>query len=267
MTERNPTRLFKGVIIMSTYYGISSTSASTLFSSLSSTSSSSSVSSGSTILSQYASIKNGSYKKLLTAYYEKYGTDSSSSDSSTTTKQLAIAKNDASDLAESAEALYSSGTDSVFNKKAVTTTDETTGSTTTSYEYDIDSIYDAVKQFVDDYNSVLDSSEDVDNTSILTAAANMTTATSANATMLGQIGITIGSDNTLSIDEETFKSADINDIKSLFSGTGTYAYLIATKASTIQYAANSAISSASSTYSSTGDYSSLDTGSLYDSLF
>ena len=66
---------------MTTFYGISSDSVGTLFSSLSTSSKSSnttSIFSSSNLLSDYYSIKNGSYKKLLNAYYAKYGTESTS---------------------------------------------------------------------------------------------------------------------------------------------------------------------------------------------
>lgn len=250
---------------MASFFGIDESYSAAFFRNYSSSKGSSSGSSQN-VLSQYASITNGSYYKLLKAYYEKNGTNSSAADNQEATSQLAVIKDDAKALSQSSEALYQTGKDSVFNKKAVTVTDPATGSETSGYEYDMDSIYKAVKSFADDYNSVLDSSGDAENTAILHSAKNMTQVTKANEKLLSGIGITIGSDNKLTIDEEIFKTSDVSTIKTLFSGAGSYAYTTAAKALNIQYAASSAISSGQS-YNSSGNYSNLTTGTLYDSLF
>jgi hypothetical protein len=72
--------------------------------------------------------------------------------------------------------------------------------------------------------------------------------------------VTIGTDGKLSVDEETFKKADMTVAKSLFNSTGSYAYQIGTKASMI----NSAVvtQSSGSAYTSTG---ALSTSSLINS--
>ena len=50
---------------------------------------------------------------------------------------------------------------------------------------------------------------------------------------LEKVGITIGSDNRLSLNEETFKNADFNKVKSLFNGGSSYAGIVSTSASRI----------------------------------
>ena len=66
---------------MTTFYGLNASGASTLFSSLGSSNSNTT-----SLLSNYASIKSGSYYKLLKAYYSQTSSDESTS--STITNKL-----------------------------------------------------------------------------------------------------------------------------------------------------------------------------------
>lgn len=195
------------------------------------------------ILGDYLSIKNGSYKKLLRAYYEKQeaeGNDTSSilgSDTSgilgndTTTKaEYVTAKQDADSLMKAANKLLAKGNDSLFNKKETTVTDETTLEETTTLEYDMDSIKGALKNYIKAYNSVLDSASNTDNVNILRKATFMTGATTANSKLLDKIGISVSGDNKLSLDETKFKDADISDIKTLFQGNNSYVSKVYIKA-------------------------------------
>jgi cell pole-organizing protein PopZ len=249
-----------------------------LFSSLS-TSSSSSSSGLSSFLSDYASIKNGSYGKLMKAYYSSSASDevksavsstSSSSTSSTATGSLSKAETKAytevqstsDDLKDSADTLLATGTKSIFNKKDITTKDEN-GVESTEKGYDTDAIYSAVSSFVKDYNAVVNAAASVDNTSISNRVTSMENTTSINSKSLGELGITINNDNTLSIDKETFKAADMDKAKSLFSGAGSYAYNVSASASMINYNADYALSKAA-TYTTNGSYTSaFSTGNLF----
>ena len=109
-------------------------------------------------LSDYAAIKNGSYGKLMKAYYAKPDIDKkvtsvndkkdtkSTSTAADTSETLAKVQKSADNLKESADALIKKGKDSLFAEEDITTTDE---------------IYGAVSEFVKDYNSLLDSADDV----------------------------------------------------------------------------------------------------------
>jgi hypothetical protein len=247
---------------------------STLFSSLSSSSSSSSTSGLSSLLSDYSAIRSGSYKKLMKAYYSgsdnsavksaynsavKNSSTSTAADSTSTIKQL---QNTTDELTSSAKDLYTTGSKSLFNKKTVT--DE---NGKTSQEYDTDAIYKGVKSFVDDYNSVLEAADKSSDSKVQNSVIGMINYTKMETNMLGKLGITIGSDYQLSIDEDTFKKADMSVAKSLFNGTGSYAYTIAGKsAMTNSYADLEA--SQSNTYTSYGSYSNTySSGSIYNSYF
>jgi hypothetical protein len=83
---------------------------------------------------------------------------------------------------------------------------------------------------------------------------------------LSKIGISIGSDNKLSIDEEAFGNADMQDAKNLFTGSTSFATNTQNELLKVYNATTSALNSAGSLYSSSG-VTSLGTGSLIDSLF
>lgn len=232
-----------------------------LFSSLGSSSGSSSLG-NLNFLSDYASIKNGSYGKLMKAYFnmnasdevsslaEKSTTKKSSATSEDTTKTLAKMQSATDSLKESADALLATGKDSVFSEDAVT-----------------NKAYEAVSEFVNDYNSVLNASDDVNSSSILSKTANMVSATSANKDLLAKVGITIGEDNSLSLDKDTFMKADASTVKDLFNTTGGYAYRISAQSSLINFAADNEAAKAN-TYNFNGTYSNnYSAGDIFNSLF
>ncbi len=246
-----------------------------LFQSLSTSSSSSSLG-NLNFLSDYAAIKNGSYAKLMKAYYATDDSSSTSKASSTTSaststasdtsETLAKIQKSADGLKESADALIKKGEDSLFVEKDITTTDEN-GIKTTTKGYDTDAIYSAVSDFVKDYNSLLDSADDSNSTNILNKTLSLVNLTAANEKLLGKVGITINEDNSLSIDEETFKSADMSTVKTLFNGNGSYAYRASAQASLIDFAADNE-SSKANTYTVNGTYSNnYSMGSIMDTLF
>ena len=185
----------------------------------------------------YASIKNGSYRKLVSSYYQKELEESgvsSSSASKDSEQTLTSIQKAADNLKTSAQTLLDKGSKSLF----MTKTDEKGNSYT---DYDTDAVYKAVKSFVDNYNETVDAATESDTMSILRTAKNMVSFTSANEKALSEVGITVGSDNKLSIDEDKFKSASKARVQSLFQSSGGYAYQISAKATSLKsYAATEA---------------------------
>lgn len=248
-----------------------SSSVSTLFSSLGS-----SKSTGSGLfeinLSEYASIRSGSYGKLMRSYFSMDSAKSTSkSDDSTkntiedlatttstskdSTKTLAAIESDAKELTDSAKALYTRSNNKVFTK-------DSGGS------YDTDKIYKAVKRFADDYNSMLDTAGKSSTNRISRSVSSMKNETSYNEKALKEIGITVDEKTgKLSVDETTFKSADTEKIKNLFNGTGSYAYSVATKAAmTESYAKSEAAKS--NTYTKNGTYNyNYNSGNIFTDMF
>ena len=231
-------------------------------------------------LSDYASIKNGSYGKLMKAYYAKNGNDStvksaaktdkttkkSISTAADSAKTLSGIEKSADELKESADALITKGSKSVFHKKDVTTKDEL-GFEHTTKEYDTNAIYKAVSDFTKDYNSLIEKAGSSNTKSIINRMNSLIGMTDANERLLSEVGITVNGDNTLSLDEETFKKADMTTVKSLFNGNSSYAYRVSAKASLIDFAASTE-SAKANTYTGAGTYSNAySAGNIVDSIF
>lgn len=259
------------------------TNYSSLFSSLSGGSSSSGGSNFLGInLAEYASIKSGAYGKALKAYYAKNSTSkvsgSNSNDSKTketkssklykdTAKQaLSEIKNDASDLYSAANKLTTTGSKSLFNKKDITTTNED-GTKTTKNDYDRNAIYSAVKNFAKEYNSLIDSaSSNAAGKNTSRTLSSMMSLTDVFKNQLEKVGITVESSGKLTVDEETFKKADMLKVKGLFNGANSYASNVGGYASTIGSNASSDLNYGK-TYTASGSYSPFESGLSYNGYF
>ncbi|MCM1326722.1 MAG: hypothetical protein NC249_08860 [Lachnoclostridium sp.] len=204
------------------------------------------------LLSDYASIKNGSYGKLLKAYYAQQDAQSAST-SGDSRQKLTLMRSSADSLKKSADALNSS---SLWEKKKIKKKDEETGEETEVEDYDWDSITKAVKSFIEDYNTVVKQAGDSDTKNVLRNAAWMTGITDSVENLLSKVGITIGKGNQLELDEDALKEANIATLKSLFTGSGSFADKISQKAGSLSIvAANAAAKVKGTTYTSSGSYS------------
>lgn len=224
----------------------------------------------STFLSDYASIKNGSYYKLMKAYYGENSSDTVKKLAGSTTTvaneeaktNLAKVQSTTDALKESADVLLEKGSKSVFTQKDITTKDEN-GEEKTTKGYDTDAIYSAVSDFVNKYNSVITAVNDTKDDTTISKAQSMVNNTTANAKLLSRVGITQNEDGTLALDKDTFQKSDMNTVKSLFHGNGSFGYRTSAQASMIQAAADHA-SSRNTTYLQNGGYSNLyDSGNLF----
>ena len=222
---------------------------SSFFSIFNNNSSSNNIFSGFSI-TDYNSIRSGSYRKLMNSYYGQTNSKSNQAVSkivnNADSMKLTSTKNAADKLSDAAKSLYTNGADSAFkdekNENAVT---------------------DAVKAFVKEYNNTIDAVDATDSSKVLMAGVNLAKQTNAYSTSLAKVGITVNYDNTLSVDEDLLKKAASSDLKSLFSGVSSFAYQTAVKADQIGLAAKQQ-SSGTSLYGSNGNlnyqnmYSSID---------
>ena len=181
----------------------------------------------------YAAIKNGSYGKLVKSYYagtnksveeEKISSLNAKTNASKTqalkedankTEATRI-KKDADELRTSVEALDK---DDLWNK--------------TDGKLDMNKVTSAVKSFADNYNKVIDQASKVSSKEVSQDVTFMTQMTINFGKVLGRVGINIGEDGKLSVDEDKLKKADEATLKSLFDGNGTYGSQIADKANNI----------------------------------
>lgn len=220
-------------------------------------------------LADYASIKNGSYGKLMKAYYAKDSGDSKTAASTiakkdTAKKALAKVETTTDALKESADALLATGKNDLFAQKDITTKDEN-GIETTTKGYDTSAIYNAVNSFVTNYNSVMAAVDDVSDTTVNNRTESLGNTTIANSKQLAKIGITMKNDGTLSLDKDAFMKADMSTVKSLFQGNGSYGYRVSAQSSMINFAADHA-STRSSLYTGTAGYTGLyNAGNLFSS--
>ena len=130
--------------------------------------------------------------------------------------------------------------------------DEKTGEEVTKEDYDWNAITKALKAFVEDYNTTVESAGESDTKDVLRNAVWMTKTTSAYEKTLAKVGITISGSNKLELDEDELKNADIASLKNLFTGHNSFADKVMSKGNTIARAA----AGAGGTYTSNGSYSS-----------
>lgn len=231
-------------------------------------------------LAEYASIKSGAYGKALKAYYAKNTsksggasndgktkeTNSSKLQKDTAKQTLSEIKNDAGDLYSAANKLTTTGSKSLFNKKDITTTNED-GTKTTKNDYDRNAIYSAVKNFANEYNSLIDSAgSDAAGKNTARTLSSMMNLTDVFKNQLEKVGITVESSGKLTVDEEEFKKADMLKVKGLFNGANSYASNIGGYASTIGSYASSDLNYGK-TYTSTGAYNPFESGLSYNGYF
>ena len=225
-----------------------SLSINTLLNGFGNTSSNSSYTSGLySSLSEYSTIRTGAYKKLLNSYFSK--TQSTKASQTGTNYQVkgnsTVEKKQLTEVKDAADSLYSSAaklTDTSSTKSLFKNAQSVTGE-----------ISSAVKNFVNDYNSLVEEAADTSNSKVTGKVSFMTSQTNAYKSSLENIGITINDDKTLTVDEKKLNSADVNDVKKLFNGSSSMAYQTFVRASSISGAAENA-STTSGLYGSDGAY-------------
>lgn len=205
----------------------------------------------SSLLGDYAAIKNGSYGKMLKKYYSKL--EKQEAEESGKTDQKTAGKVKDASSASAAKALYQSAStleNLNFDDRS---------------EKNIDKITDAVSAFVKDYNSLMKSADKSKNTTVQKQAESLYNAYYTNYKLFSKVGITLNSDRTLSFDQDTMKTA-LNDtehgkgatVKTLFGGIGSFADKAMNKASQIYRTAGDgeAVTSSKAKYAGTSSYAS-----------
>lgn len=219
--------------------------------------------SGSSVLGDYAAIQNGSYRRLLNAYYSKKSSDSV--ESSDQTEETKSEKTNLLQTKSQADLLKKAADELKNGKLFEGTKDEETGKIT----YNTEEITKKLTSFVDAYNNMLDAADDVNTKSVLRKTLWMIGSTKSNSALLDKVGISIGKDNKLTVDKDKVSKADMNAMKTLFSGSGSYSAKVSGKAKEISNLSNSTLKTLSGggSYTNRGDYNTLTTDALYNSLF
>ena len=211
-------------------------------------------------LSDYASIKNGSYGRLMKTYYgmkqQEAGSSSSSAGrkpnaSNVLDKILEEKKNPkVSKEAQKANADLTTGLSNL--KSSVSTLQN--GKTYTDTENGqsaADKVVSAMKAYVSDYNDVVNASKNSTLRNKTAYVANMMSCTAANADKLAELGVTINENGTLQLNESKLKAAGPSKVQELFSPSDIMSYG-STIASRVQFTgANSSTNSTGSTQTDT----------------
>ncbi|MDE7428416.1 MAG: hypothetical protein K2N00_03955 [Lachnospiraceae bacterium] len=205
----------------------------------------------SSLLGDYAAIKNGSYGKMMKSYYNKLEKQEAEESGKTSNQKAGKIKDSAS--ASAAASLYKSASalsSMNFDDRS---------------EENIGKISDAVSAFIKDYNSLMKSADKSENATVKKQAESLYNSYYSNYKLFSKIGITMNSDRTLSLDEDTLKSklADTEHgngatVKTLFGGIGSFADKAVNKASQIYRAAGDgeAVTSSKAKYAGVGSSSS-----------
>lgn len=221
--------------------------------------------SSSGFLSDYASIRNGSYKKLMNAYYGKNEKSRASeivgskaynkpSNKYIDSTGLSAAKSATKSLQDSISTLMD-------RKKNVFKKDS-------DGNYDVDKIYDAVNSFVKGYNEMLNVSDTLEDEGTLNKILSMARYTKSNSSALDYAGITFNNSGEMVLDKEKFSRMDMNAVKNMFQGAGSYASQMLSKVTAIGSTAAVNLNKASGVYGRSGSYNNyLDTGDKFKGLF
>ena len=214
---------------------------SNLFGTSNNTSSSSSlfsaVGSSGSILGDFASIRNGSYHKLLKAYYaeEKGGTTELTE---TETRNTTEISSDMVALKKAADALK--------NDKSLFEDD--------GKGIDKDAVVKAVKSLVDAYNSAVDSTSSISITAIDKKMSYTAGMLSRNAGLLEDAGVKF-EDGKLTVDESKLRNADVSTLKSLFTGTNSISARLSTRAADVYSISQAVLGRPTGLYTGTGSRS------------
>ena len=219
-------------------------------------------------LGEYGLIRSGAYKKVIKSYYNSSSNKNSGILSAEEKKANKLAANQYMTIKSDANNLRDSITSITSKAKELFATKEVDGKTT----FDSDNALKAIQNFVKEYNKLIDTVAEADDNSILKNGVWMTGEVAAYSKALSEVGISVGSDNKLSLDTNDFTKADVNGLKTLFSNnTYSFAGSIAAKATTI--ASQSTLNAlkltrtGGSIYTKNASYSTLSTGSMLDAMF
>lgn len=117
-------------------------------------------------------------------------------------------------------------------------------------EYDVKKILSTAKSFVNNYNAMFDKAESSSNSGVLSNLSYIREKTANNTKALKEFGFSVDKKGRLSLDEDTFKKADMSKVHDFFKSYGSY---VASNASRVDYYMNTN-ANATSGYTSKASY-------------
>lgn len=180
-------------------------------------------------LSDYASIKNGSYGKLMKAYYAEQKSGAASGGTKRSSKNILQKLEEekkhpkVSKDVQQANSDLTSGLSSLKGSLSALQSDKTYTDTENGQSA-ADKVVSAVKAFVTDYNGVVSAAKGSTLTGKTAYVANMMSSTAANSGKLAEIGVKVNANGTLTVDEAKLKKADLSRVQDLFSADDVMSY-------------------------------------------
>lgn len=227
-------------------------------------------------ISDYASIKNGSYGKLMKAYYGGSQSSSSSVSGATASSGEKSSKSRTSNVlerileekknpkvskeAQEANVKLTTGL-SDLKTSLSTLRNDSTYTDTSNGKSAADKVVSAVKAYVSDYNNVVSAAKGSTLTNKTAYVANMMSSTAANADKLSEIGISVNSNGTIELDEGMLKKAGTSKVQELFSAKDITSYG-STVASRLQFAGSVSGTNAASGSTETSSAAASSAASL-----
>lgn len=130
-----------------------------------------------------------------------------------------------------------------------------------------EALYKAFGNFVKDYNALINNTSKSKNSNVVNQANYLTGIVSNNRSAFSKLGVTIGSDKTLSLDEKKFKDADMSAVKDLYSGAYSVAEKMTDKVNSIYRYATQGETLNKQTYDNGGSGIGAPTmGSMVDAI-
>ena len=197
------------------------------------------------LFSERASIKNGTYKRLLKSYFGSVNGDSDGTSSTRKSrgsdiidkllkeKMYPTVSKETQEANSNLTAGISSLQSSVSALQKDSTYEDTENGSTAA-----DKVVSAMKSYVTNYNDVVTASKSSTLTNKTAYVANMMSTTSKFAKELAEVGVSLKQDGTLQLDETKLKSADLSKVQKLFSSDNIQSYG-STIASRVKFAGGS----------------------------
>ena len=201
---------------------------SALFSSQSNSSTSSDVS----LLSDYASIKNGSYSKLMKKFYREETGKANDDELEEFQKKLDITSDKSAEVAKALDSMAD----------------------ITYSEDNREDISSSVQKFVDKYNAMIDNAQASDSKSVNQEGKWLSNMVKDYSASLSSIGIEVSNDGKMTADTQKLKTADMSTLQNIFgNGVNNFASKVVYKAEQI-YSLAKTYGTSASAYTNSGKY-------------
>ncbi len=184
----------------------------------------------SNFLMDYASIKNGSYGKLMKAYYRSEQASGSAGGQKTGSNNIIdklLEEKRNPKVSKEVQEANTKLTSGLSNLKSSVSAlqNENTFTDTANGKSAVDKVTTALKAYVADYNDVVNAAKGSTLTHKTAYVANVMSSTAANADKLAEIGVKVNSNGTLTFDESMVKTADgVSKAQELFSSKNIMSY-------------------------------------------